>query len=153
MPGRERYTAKIVCSVCGQTGIAKFSEVENPIFNNGHLDLRVEWLGEGFRFDEHGKSKIACARCGSLNVTKEEGEQEEGAAVIIGAEKLAVLNHTQQIRESLKILQDRLLQEVEAIDEAELRAILQASASVIGGVEKLFKNYEEREENDISGAP
>jgi len=152
MPGRERYTAKIVCSVCGQAGIAKFSEVENPIFNNGHLDLRAEWLGEGFRFDAQGKLKIACARCGSVNVTKEEGRQE-GAAVPSRTEKPALLNHTQQIRESLKILQDRLLQRVEAADEPELRAILQASASVIGGLEKLFKNYDEREEKDIRSAP
>jgi len=133
--------------------MAKFSEVANPIFNNGHLDLRVEWLGEGFRFDEQGKLKIACARCGSANVTKEEGRQEGSRAVPVGMEKLAVLNQTQQIRETLKILQDRLLQRVEVIDEAELRAIVKASASVIGGLEKLFKNYEEREENDISSAP
>jgi len=133
--------------------MAKFSEVANPIFNNGHLDLRVEWLGEGFRFDEQGKLKIACARCGSANVTKEEGCQEGSRAVPVGMEKLAVLNQTQQIRETLKILQDRLLQRVEVIDEAELRAIVTTSASVIGGLEKLFKNYEEREENDISSAP
>jgi len=133
--------------------MAKFSEVANPIFNNGHLDLRVEWLGEGFRFDEQGKLKIACARCGSANVTKEEGRQEGSRAVPVGMEKLAVLNQTQQIRETLKILQDRLLQRVEVIDEAELRAIVKVSASVIGGLEKLFKNYEEREENDISSAP
>jgi len=133
--------------------MAKFSEVANPIFNNGHLDLRVEWLGEGFRFDEQGKLKIACARCGSANVTKEEGRQEGSRAVPVGMEKLAVLNQTQQIRETLKILQDRLLQRVEVIDEAELRAIVKVSASVIGGLEKLFKNYEEREENDINSAP
>ena len=133
--------------------MAKFSEVENPIFNNGQLDLRVEWLGSGFRFSEQGKLKICCIRCGSANVTKEEGHQEGNSAVPVGMEKLAVLNQTQQIRETLKILQDRLLQRVEVIDVAELRAIVQASASVIGGLEKLFKNYEEREENDISGAP
>jgi len=133
--------------------MAKFSEVENPIFNNGQLDLRVEWLGSGFRFSEQGKLKICCIRCGSANVTKEEGRQEGNSAVPVGMEKLAVLNQTQQIRETLKILQDRLLQRVEVIDVAELRAIVQASASVIGGLEKLFKNYEEREENDISGAP
>jgi len=68
VPGRETYTAGIVCKGCNNVGVATFSEVANPIFNRGHIDRITKWVSDGFALASQGPFHIACGRCGSTAV-------------------------------------------------------------------------------------
>ena len=54
--------------------------------------------------------------------------------------------HTQRMRQALQEIRDHLQQDIEKIDEPQLKAMFETSAEVIGGLEKAFSDYEQKNE-------
>jgi hypothetical protein len=55
-------------------------------------------------------------------------------------------HHTQKMRKALQDIKSHLREDVEKVDEPQLKAMFETSAEVLGGLEKAFKDYEDKNE-------
>jgi len=55
-------------------------------------------------------------------------------------------HHTQKMQKALKDIRTHLREDIEKVDEPQLKAMFETSAEVLGGLEKAFKDYEQRNE-------
>jgi len=56
------------------------------------------------------------------------------------------IRHTQQIRERLQDLIDHLREDIGKVDEPQALALFETSAEVLGGLQRAFEHYEEKNE-------
>ena len=56
-------------------------------------------------------------------------------------------HHTQKMQGRLKEVMDHLRQDVEKVDEPQLKAMFETSAEVLGGLIKAFRDYEQKNES------
>ena len=56
------------------------------------------------------------------------------------------LHHTQKMQKALKEIQGHLREDIEQVDEPQLRAMFETSAEVLGGLCKAFQDYERKNE-------
>lgn len=54
--------------------------------------------------------------------------------------------HTQKMRTALREIREHLREDIEKVDEPQLKAMFETSAEVIGGLEKAFSDYEQKNE-------
>ncbi len=57
------------------------------------------------------------------------------------------LHHTQKMRERLAQTMDHLRADIEKVDERQFRALIEASAEVLGGLIKAMRDDEQRNES------
>lgn len=55
--------------------------------------------------------------------------------------------HTRNMRQRFEALRDHLRQDIEKVDEPQLRAMFETSAEVVGGLEKAFSDYDQKNES------
>ena len=55
-------------------------------------------------------------------------------------------HHTQKIQKALGDMQTHLREDIEKVDEPQLKAMLETSAEVLGGLCKAFRDYERKNE-------
>jgi ferric iron reductase protein FhuF len=55
-------------------------------------------------------------------------------------------HHTQKMRKALQDIRSHLREDIEKVDEPPLKAMFETSAEVLGGLEKAFKDYEDKNE-------
>ncbi|MGY3445987.1 MULTISPECIES: hypothetical protein [unclassified Bradyrhizobium] len=55
-------------------------------------------------------------------------------------------HHTQKMQKALKDIRTHLREDIEKVDEPQLKAMFETSAEVLGGLEKAFKDYEQKNE-------
>jgi hypothetical protein len=55
-------------------------------------------------------------------------------------------HHTQKMRKALQDIRSHLREDIEKVDEPQLKAMFETSAEVLGGLEKAFKDYEDKNE-------
>lgn len=56
-------------------------------------------------------------------------------------------HHTQQMQQRLQELMNHLREDIDKVDEPQLKAMFETSAEVLGGVKKAFSDYEKKNEN------
>jgi uncharacterized membrane-anchored protein YhcB (DUF1043 family) len=56
------------------------------------------------------------------------------------------LHHTQKMQQRLTETIDHLRQDIEKVDEPQLKAMFETSAEVLGGLVKAFRDYEQKNE-------
>ncbi len=56
-------------------------------------------------------------------------------------------HHTQKMQHRLKETIDHLRQDIEKVDEPQLKAMFETSAEVLGGLVKAFHDYEQKNES------
>ncbi|MFL6806574.1 MAG: hypothetical protein ACJ8FM_21560 [Xanthobacteraceae bacterium] len=56
-------------------------------------------------------------------------------------------HHTQKMQERLKETMDHLREDIEKVDEPQLKAMFETSAEVLGGLIKAFRDYEQKNES------
>jgi uncharacterized membrane-anchored protein YhcB (DUF1043 family) len=56
-------------------------------------------------------------------------------------------HHTQKMQQRLKETIDQLRQDIEKVDEPQLKAMFETSAEVLGGLVKAFHDYEQKNES------
>jgi hypothetical protein len=54
--------------------------------------------------------------------------------------------HTQKMQKRLKEIQDHLREDIEKVDEPQLKAMFETAAEVLGGLTKAFHDYEQKNE-------
>jgi hypothetical protein len=54
--------------------------------------------------------------------------------------------HTQKMQKRLKEIQDHLREDIEKVDEPQLKAMFETAAEVLGGLMKAFSDYERKNE-------
>ena len=54
--------------------------------------------------------------------------------------------HTQKMQKALKDIQEHLREDIEKVDEPQLKAMFETSAEVLGGLMKAFGDYEKKNE-------
>jgi len=55
-------------------------------------------------------------------------------------------HHTKNMQKKLQEVKKHLREDIEKIDEPQLKAMFETSAEVIGGLEKAFRDYEQKNE-------
>ncbi len=55
-------------------------------------------------------------------------------------------HHTQKMQRRLKETIDHLREDVQKVDEPQLKAMFETSAEVLGGLVKAFRDYEQKNE-------
>jgi hypothetical protein len=55
-------------------------------------------------------------------------------------------HHTQKMQKALQEIRTHLREDIQKIDEPQLKAMFETSAEVLGGLEKAFKDYEQKNE-------
>jgi cytoplasmic iron level regulating protein YaaA (DUF328/UPF0246 family) len=55
-------------------------------------------------------------------------------------------HHTQKMQKTLKDIRNHLREDIQKVDEPQLKAMFETSAEVLGGLEKAFKDYEQKNE-------
>ncbi|MER8427190.1 hypothetical protein [Mesorhizobium sp. M1403] len=55
-------------------------------------------------------------------------------------------HHTQKMQKKLEEVKQHLRQDIEKVDEPQLKAMFETSAEVIGGLQKAFQDYEQKNE-------
>ena len=55
-------------------------------------------------------------------------------------------HHTRKMQTALKAIQDHLREDIEKVDEPQLKAMFETSAEVLGGLRKAFQDYERKNE-------
>ena len=55
-------------------------------------------------------------------------------------------HHTQKMHQRLKEIMAHLREDVEKVDEPQLKAMFETSAEVLGGLVKAFRDYEQKNE-------
>lgn len=56
-------------------------------------------------------------------------------------------HHTRNMQKALQDVRTHLQEDIGKIDEPQLKAMFETSAEVIGGLEKAFKDYEQKNES------
>jgi hypothetical protein len=56
-------------------------------------------------------------------------------------------HHTQKMQKALQDIRNHLREDIQKVDEPQLKAMFETSAEVLGGLEKAFKDYEEKNES------
>jgi CHAD domain-containing protein len=56
-------------------------------------------------------------------------------------------HHTQKMLRALKVIQDHLREDIEKVEEPQLKAMFETSAEVLGGLMKAFNDYEKKNES------
>ena len=56
-------------------------------------------------------------------------------------------HHTQKMHKALKDIRDHLREDIERVDEPQLKAMFETSAEVLGGLMKAFTDYEKKNES------
>ena len=54
--------------------------------------------------------------------------------------------HTQKMQKALKEIQDHLREDIQKVDEPQLKAMFETAAEVLGGLTKAFRDYEQKNE-------
>jgi hypothetical protein len=54
-------------------------------------------------------------------------------------------HHTQKMQKALQQIKDHLREDIEKVEEPQLRAMFETSAEVLGGLIKAFRDYEKNE--------
>ncbi|MES0037004.1 hypothetical protein NKJ74_17230 [Mesorhizobium sp. M0046] len=55
-------------------------------------------------------------------------------------------HHTQKMQKKLEEVKRHLREDIEKVDEPQLKAMFETSAEVIGGLQKAFQDYEQKNE-------
>ncbi|MDA9469414.1 hypothetical protein [Bradyrhizobium sp. CCBAU 53415] len=55
-------------------------------------------------------------------------------------------HHTQKMQKALEEIRNHLREDIQKVDEPQLRAMFETSAEVLSGLEKAFKDYEQKNE-------
>lgn len=55
-------------------------------------------------------------------------------------------HHTQKMQKALQEMKDHLRNDVQKVDDPQLKAMFETSAEVLGGLQKAFKDYEQKNE-------
>lgn len=55
-------------------------------------------------------------------------------------------HHTQKMQKALQDIRNHLREDIRKVDEPQLKAMFETSAEVLGGLEKAFKDYEQKNE-------
>ncbi|QIO33415.1 hypothetical protein [Bradyrhizobium sp. 1(2017)] len=55
-------------------------------------------------------------------------------------------HHTQKMQKALADIRNHLREDVQKVDEPQLKAMFETSAEVLSGLEKAFKDYEQKNE-------
>ena len=55
-------------------------------------------------------------------------------------------HHTQKMQKALHDITNHLREDVQKVDEPQLKAMFETSAEVLGGLEKAFRDYEQKNE-------
>ena len=55
-------------------------------------------------------------------------------------------HHTQKMQQALHEVRNHLREDIEKVDEPQLKAMFETSAEVLGGLEKAFRDYEQKNE-------
>jgi hypothetical protein len=55
--------------------------------------------------------------------------------------------HTQKMQKALQQIKDHLREDIEKVDEPQLKAMFETSAEVLGGLIKAFSDYEKKNES------
>ncbi len=56
-------------------------------------------------------------------------------------------HHTQKMQKALHEIRNHLREDIGKVDEPQLKAMFETSAEVLGGLEKAFKDYEQKNES------
>jgi hypothetical protein len=56
-------------------------------------------------------------------------------------------HHTQKMQKALQDIRNHLRDDIKKVDEPQLKAMFETSAVVLGGLQKAFKNYEQKNES------
>lgn len=56
-------------------------------------------------------------------------------------------HHTQKMQKALRQIQDHLREDIEKVDEPQLKAMFETSAEVLGGLIKTLSDYEKKNES------
>jgi hypothetical protein len=56
-------------------------------------------------------------------------------------------HHTQKMQKALHDIRTHLRQDIAKVDKPQLKAMFETSAEVLGGLEKAFKDYEQKNES------
>lgn len=56
------------------------------------------------------------------------------------------LYRTERMRQALREIKDHMREDIQKVDEPQLKAMFETSAEVLGGLEKAFSDYEKRSE-------
>ena len=56
-------------------------------------------------------------------------------------------HHIQKMQKALQEIRNHLRQDIQKVDEPQLKAMFETSAEVLGGLEKAFKDYEKKNED------
>src|SRR5712671_4758203 len=62
-------------------------------------------------------------------------------------------HHTQKMQKALQEIKDHLREDIEKVDEPQLKAMFETSAEVLGGLIKAFHDYEHKNEKAWRTAP
>lgn len=54
--------------------------------------------------------------------------------------------HTRKMRQRLEDIVTHLREDIDKVDEPQLKAMFETSAEVLGGLEKAFRDYEQKNE-------
>lgn len=55
-------------------------------------------------------------------------------------------HHTQKMQKALQDIRNHLRDDIQKVDEPQLKAMFETSAEVLGGLEKAFRDYEQKNE-------
>jgi hypothetical protein len=55
-------------------------------------------------------------------------------------------HHTQKMQKALTEIRDHLREDIEKVDEPQLKAMFETAAEVLGGLIKAFRDYEQKSE-------
>jgi hypothetical protein len=55
-------------------------------------------------------------------------------------------HHTQKMQKALHEVRNHLREDIDKVDEPQLKAMFETSAEVLGGLEKAFRDYEQKNE-------
>ena len=55
-------------------------------------------------------------------------------------------HHTQKMQKALQDIRSHLREDIQKVDEPQLKAMFETSAEVLGGLEKAFRDYEQKNE-------
>lgn len=56
-------------------------------------------------------------------------------------------HHIQKMQKALQDIRSHLREDIQKVDEPQLKAMFETSAEVLGGLEKAFKDYEKKNES------
>jgi hypothetical protein len=57
------------------------------------------------------------------------------------------VHHARKMQKALREIKDHLREDIEKVDEPQLKAMFETSAEVLGGLEKAFRDYEQKNES------